>query len=82
IEDAPTWLREEFYISVLSKLIYIDQDNRVSNKEKRPLGIKKLNERLSIETQRQMEEEDWDTWTCAEGLAGTLRHGQWLSVVN
>ncbi|HEP8772926.1 TPA: hypothetical protein VDU48_006364, partial [Pseudomonas aeruginosa] len=68
---------EEFYISVLSKLIYIDQDNRVSNKEKRPLGIKKLNERLSIETQRQMEEEDWDTWTCAEGLAGTLRHCQW-----
>ncbi|WP_426619792.1 AbiJ-NTD4 domain-containing protein [Pseudomonas rustica] len=77
VEDAPMWLRDEFFITVLSKLTYIDLDSRVKNKEKLPLGIKKLNERLCIETQRQMDEQDWDSWTCNDGLAYTIKHCEW-----
>lgn len=77
VEDAPTWLRDEFFISVLSKLTFVDLDSRISNKEKLPLGIKKLNERLCIETQREMDEGDWDSWTCSDGLAYTIKHCEW-----
>lgn len=77
IEGAPNWLRDEFFISVLSKLTFVDLDSRISNKEKLPLGIKKLNERLCIETQREMDEGDWDSWTCSGGLAYTIKHCEW-----
>jgi len=71
------WLRDEFFITVLSKLTYVDLDSRVKNEEKLPLGIKRLNERLCIETQRQMDDEDWDSWTCNDGLAYTIKHCEW-----
>ena len=77
VDDAPPWLREEFHISILSKLTYVDLDSRVKNKEMLPLGIKSLNERLCIETQRQMDDSDWDSWTCSDGLAYTLKHCEW-----
>ena len=77
VEDAPTWLRDEFFISVISKLTYVDLDSRVSNTEKQPLGTKKLNERLCIETHREMDDSDWDSWTCSEGLAYTIKHCEW-----
>ncbi|EKT4496917.1 AbiJ-NTD4 domain-containing protein [Pseudomonas sp. CJQ_7] len=77
VEDAPNWLRDDFYINILSKLVFVDLDSRVKNKENLPLGIKKLNERLCIETQREMDEDDWDSWTCSDGLAYTLKHCEW-----
>lgn len=39
--------------------------------------LKGLNERLCIETQRQMDGSDWDSWTCSDGLAYTLKHCEW-----
>lgn len=77
VEDAPMWLRDEFLINILSKLSYVDLDSRVKNTEKLPLGIKQLNERLCIETQREMDDADWDSWTCSEGLALTIKHCEW-----
>src|SRR5450830_1199470 len=77
IEDAPSWMRDEFFISVVSKLTYADLDSRVKNEEQRPLGIKRLNERLCIETRREMDDSDWDTWTCSDGLAFTIKKCEW-----
>ena len=77
VEDAPKWLRDEFFINILSKLSYVDLDSRVKNTEKLPLGIKELNERLCVETQREMDDADWDSWTCSEGLAFTIKHCEW-----
>ncbi|UST92745.1 AbiJ-NTD4 domain-containing protein [Pseudomonas siliginis] len=77
VEDAPSWLRDDFFINVLSKLTYVDQDSRVKNKERFPLGIKSLNERLCVEVRREMDEGDWDSWTCQEGLAFTIKKCEW-----
>lgn len=77
VEDAPAWLRDEFFVSVLSKLTYIDQDSRIGNKEKLPLGIKTLNERLCVEVQREMDNDDWDSWSCQNGLAHTIKTCEW-----
>lgn len=77
VEDAPSWLRDDFLINVLSKLTYIDMDSRVKNSERLPLGIKALNERLCVEVQREMDDSDWDSWSCKEGLAFTIKKCEW-----
>lgn len=82
VDDAAPWLREEFHISILSKLTYVDLDSRVKNKEMLPLGIKSLNERLCIEAQRQMDDSDWNFWACSDGLAYTLKHCEWYQFYN
>jgi hypothetical protein len=52
-------------------------DSRVKNSERLPLGIKALNERLCVEVQREMDQDDWDSWSCKEGLAFTIKKCQW-----
>lgn len=77
VEDAPDWLRREYLLRIVDKLIYIDLDSRQKNEENRPLGAKQLNERLSIEARREMERDDWDSWTCVDGLHATVMNGAW-----
>jgi hypothetical protein len=77
MEDAPDWLRKEYFLRIVEKLTYIDLDSRQKNEENRPLGIKRLNERLSIESKREMQNDDWDSWTCNDGLLATLMSGTW-----
>ncbi|NNA13699.1 hypothetical protein HBN71_21380 [Pseudomonas lundensis] len=77
VEDAPGWLRDDFLINVLSKLTYVDLDSRVKNSERRPLGIKSLNERLCVEVRREMDDSDWDSWSCEDGLAFTIKKCEW-----
>lgn len=77
VEDAPEWLRQDFILNVLEPLTFIDGDSRYKNSDDRPLGIKSLNQRLCILTRREMEESDWDSWTCSEGLTFTLVNAEW-----
>lgn len=77
VEDAPDWLRAEFYLTVLGPLLYTDQDSRIPNPEQRPLGVKALHQRLSIVTRTKMDEYDWDSWTCWDGLERTLAQCTW-----
>lgn len=77
VEDAPDWLREEFALDVLQKLVYVDQDSRIKNEELRPLGMKELNERLCFIVRRRMDDSDWDSWTCWEGLRCSLNTAEW-----
>lgn len=77
VEDAPGWLRKDYFLRVVDKLTYIDLDSRQKNEENRPLGVKQLNERLSIEVKRDMEDSDWDSWTCNDGLLATFMSGTW-----
>ncbi|MFH7457195.1 hypothetical protein, partial [Pseudomonas syringae group genomosp. 7] len=41
------------------------------------LGIKILYERLCIVCGRHLVDEDWDSWTCIDGLAYTIIHCEW-----
>lgn len=77
VEDAPDWLRKEYLLRIVDKLTYIDLDSRQKNDENRPLGVKQLNERLSIESKREMQNDDWDSWSCTEGLHATVMDGTW-----
>ncbi len=77
VEDAPEWLRREYLVRILDKLTYVDLDSRQKNEKNLPLGIKSLHERLSIETRRAMEESDWDSWNCWDGLNNTLLECEW-----
>lgn len=77
VEDAPVWLRREFLLTVLLRLTYVDLDSRISNKEQKPLGLKRLNERLCIETRCEMNDADWDSWTCQDGLESTIINCDW-----
>jgi hypothetical protein len=77
VEDAPDWLRKEYLLRILDKLTYIDLDSRQKNEENRPLGVKQLNERLSIETKREMQNDDWDSWSCIAGLHSAVMGGAW-----
>lgn len=77
VDDAPEWLRREYLVRILNKLTYVDFDSRYKNDGRLPLGIKVLHERLSIETRRTMEPDDWDSWRCDEGLQDTLLHCEW-----
>lgn len=77
VDDAPEWLRREYLVRILNKLTYVDLDSRYKNQERLPLGIKALNERLSIETRRTMGPDDWDTWSCSAALENTLLECDW-----
>ncbi|PRE97840.1 hypothetical protein C6T59_08005 [Burkholderia multivorans] len=77
VDDAPEWLRREYLVRILNKLTYVDMDSRYKNQERLPLGIKALNERLSIETRRTMDLDDWDTWNCSAALENTLLECEW-----
>jgi hypothetical protein len=77
VEDASDWLRQEFLITILDKLAYVDQDSRFKNEEMAPLGIKALNQRLRIETRAKMESEDWDSFYCQDGLHNTITDCEW-----
>lgn len=77
VEDAPDWLRKEYLLRIIDKLTYIDLDSRHKNDENRPLGVKQLNERLSIESKRDMQNDDWDSWSCIDGLHTTVMAGAW-----
>lgn len=77
VREAPDWLRREYLVKILSKLTYIDMDSRYKNEEKAPLGIKALHERISIDTRRTMDENDWDSWHCSEALESTILACEW-----
>ncbi|HEK1364478.1 hypothetical protein KZ854_13520 [Pseudomonas aeruginosa] len=77
VEDAPEWLRRDFIVSILDPLTFIDLDSRQKNTEERPLGIKTLNQRLCIATRTEMDDQDWDSWTCQASLELTLLRATW-----
>ena len=77
INDAPTWLRNQFFANVLSLFTYIDSDIYQINIKNLPLGIKKLNARLCLELDRELDAFDWDSASCTDGLKYTIRNCEW-----
>ncbi|MEE3660828.1 hypothetical protein V2I52_02630 [Brenneria sp. g21c3] len=76
-EDAPSWLKSMFFVSILDKLIYVDGDSRVQNIENRPLGIKALIERLCAENGQETDNEDYDSFYCYESLKFRIQNLTW-----
>ena len=77
IHDAPTWLRNYFFANVLSKFIYNELDIFKININLLPLGIKKLNGRLCLELDRELDAFDCDSASCTDGLRYTIRTCEW-----
>ena len=78
INDAPNWLRNYFFADILSDYIFIDLDNSIHNLACLPLGIKSLNERLCMEIDRELDDFDWNSDSCKDGLKYTIRNCSWF----
>lgn len=68
LDDAPEWLRQAFFSSILSKYTYIDGDSRYPNSDERPLGIKKLCEDFCLLQRELPNEAMYDSWSCEGAL--------------
>lgn len=75
--DAPKWLRNQFFLNVLEPLLYIDGDSRQKNPELKPIGIKELIERLCSENNQETDSEDYDSWTCLDALKLRITELEW-----
>jgi len=77
LEDAPIWLRIAYINGVLSDFTYVDRDSRYPNPEGKPLGIKALNEIISVQLRQEIDDAAYDSWYCWEYLTGLIKECQW-----
>ena len=75
--DAPKWLKNMFFLKVLEPLLYVDGDSRITNDDKKPLGVKSLIERLCAENGQETDQEDFDSWTCWDALKFRMATLEW-----
>jgi hypothetical protein len=76
IEDCPEWTRISF-ISILEPLLFIDFDDRYTNEEDTPIGIKSLIKKICRICRQEMDNEEWDSWHCQDNLFHRLKSLEW-----
>lgn len=77
VNEAPIWLRNYFFASVLSNFIYNESNTVRVNINHFPLGIKKLNARLCLELNRELDDFDCDSASRIDGLRYTIKNCEW-----
>src|SRR4051812_20764259 len=77
LEDAPTTLRIAYVNGVLDDLTYVDRDDRYDNSDNRPLGVKRLNEELSVLLRQEPQPNYYDSWQCWDIFKELLISCQW-----
>jgi hypothetical protein len=77
LEDAPSWMRTAYLNTILDSVTYIDMDDRYTNPNNLPLGVKSLYKQFCGMVRQEEDSTAFDSWHCWEFLKSEISNTPW-----